>query len=282
MYEWDDHFALYMLRRRYKPASRESGAAAERWRVEKPAESEDPRQYRGRPIRIATGFPEDAQRTWDGGLRDNVVDRKLRVSFYEERTSRVRLFTDMSDLCQIVAQCRSIWVMITSRSVFTRCTLTCQRSSDLQTSKENIAERCVQSYREIQATVEMHRWMFQTAQNRLRQVLGTVCTPKGFRGMAFIDCRVARLKTSRCFVWFQNVDLEDFREAVKKLSLGLTEPEIVSFFEAFDSDGSGGIDFSEVSDALCQTPHTVLLSLALELVPTSLTRRSSPRRGHVG
>ena len=33
---------------------------------------------------------------------------------------------------------------------------------------------------------------------------------------------------------------------MKKLSLGLTEQEILDFFRSFDADGSGGIDFIEV------------------------------------
>lgn len=41
----------------------------------------------------------------------------------------------------------------------------------------------------------------------------------------------------------QVVDLNDFREAVKTFSLGLGEPEVVAFFNGFDADGSGGIDF---------------------------------------
>lgn len=39
------------------------------------------------------------------------------------------------------------------------------------------------------------------------------------------------------------VDLDDFREAVSTFSLGLGEAEVRAFFEGFDSDGSGGIDF---------------------------------------
>ncbi|CAN0395123.1 unnamed protein product, partial [Ectocarpus sp. 13 AM-2016] len=44
----------------------------------------------------------------------------------------------------------------------------------------------------------------------------------------------------------QVIDFKGFREGVKKLNLGLTEPEILDFFRSFDADGSGGIDFSEV------------------------------------
>lgn len=39
------------------------------------------------------------------------------------------------------------------------------------------------------------------------------------------------------------VDLEDFREAVSTFSLGLGEAEVQEFFQGFDTDGSGGIDF---------------------------------------
>ncbi|CAN0046052.1 unnamed protein product, partial [Sphacelaria rigidula] len=39
------------------------------------------------------------------------------------------------------------------------------------------------------------------------------------------------------------VDLDDFREAVSTFSLGLGEAEVKTFFQGFDSDGSGGIDF---------------------------------------
>lgn len=37
--------------------------------------------------------------------------------------------------------------------------------------------------------------------------------------------------------------MDDFREAVSTFSLGLGEKEVQKFFEVFDADGSGGIDF---------------------------------------
>lgn len=49
------------------------------------------------------------------------------------------------------------------------------------------------------------------------------------------------------------MNLDDFREAVQTLSLGLTEPEIVRFFKAFDADGSGGIDYTEVRERESKT-----------------------------
>lgn len=51
-------------------------------------------------------------------------------------------------------------------------------------------------------------------------------------------------------MFYQVIDFKGFREGVKKLNLGLTEPEILDFFRSFDADGSGGIDFSEVSNAI--------------------------------
>lgn len=45
----------------------------------------------------------------------------------------------------------------------------------------------------------------------------------------------------------QVVDLEDFREAVGTFSLGLGENDVQAFFNGFDADGSGGIDFKVLS-----------------------------------